>query len=166
MFRDRQRGKAALIPDKITAARAEGCDIDCDAYPYAAGANPLENLLPPWVHVGGNEVMLARRALHDGSNLARVACSRPGPAARVPVLDHAAGLPPPAARGLPLSRCADALRRRCDLPAAAARALDARAGPSRTIPRSPGPCTRSPAMRSAPARRPKLVSFPQLRLIL
>ena len=43
-------GKAALILDKITAARAEGCDIDCDAYPYAAGANPLKNLFPPWVH--------------------------------------------------------------------------------------------------------------------
>ena len=44
------------------AARAEGCDIDCDAYPYTAGANPLKNLLPGWVQVGGNEAMLARLA--------------------------------------------------------------------------------------------------------
>jgi N-acyl-D-amino-acid deacylase len=53
-------GKAAQILDKIAAARAEGCDIDCDAYPYTAGANPLKNLLPGWVQVGGNETMLAR----------------------------------------------------------------------------------------------------------
>ena len=33
-------GKAAQVLDKIAAARAQGCDIDCDAYPYAAGAGP------------------------------------------------------------------------------------------------------------------------------
>src|SRR5262245_4959461 len=58
-------GKAAQILDKIAAARAEGCDIDCDAYPYTAGANPLKNLLPPWVQIGGNETMLARLALPE-----------------------------------------------------------------------------------------------------
>jgi N-acyl-D-amino-acid deacylase len=58
-------GKAARILDRIEEARAEGCDIDCDAYPYAAGANPLKNLLPPWVQVGGNEAMLARLALPE-----------------------------------------------------------------------------------------------------
>ena len=47
-------GKAPQILDKIDAARMEGCDIDCDAYPYAAGANPLKNLLPPWVQIGNN----------------------------------------------------------------------------------------------------------------
>ena len=55
-------GKAAQILARIDRSRAEGCDIDCDAYPYAAGANPLKNLLPPWVQVGGNEAMLARLA--------------------------------------------------------------------------------------------------------
>jgi N-acyl-D-aspartate/D-glutamate deacylase len=55
-------GKAAQILARLDRARAEGCDIDCDAYPYAAGANPLKNLLPPWVQVGGNEAMLARLA--------------------------------------------------------------------------------------------------------
>jgi N-acyl-D-amino-acid deacylase len=55
-------GKAAQILARIDRARAEGCDIDCDAYPYAAGANPLKNLLAPWVQVGGNEAMLARLA--------------------------------------------------------------------------------------------------------
>jgi N-acyl-D-amino-acid deacylase len=55
-------GKAAQILNKLAVARAEGCDIDCDAYPYTAGANPLKNLLPPWVQVGDNETMLARLA--------------------------------------------------------------------------------------------------------
>jgi len=58
-------GKAEKILDTIAAARAEGCDIDCDAYPYTAGANPLKNLLPPWVQIGGNEAMLARLALPE-----------------------------------------------------------------------------------------------------
>jgi N-acyl-D-aspartate/D-glutamate deacylase len=55
-------GKAETVLDMIARARAEGCDVDCDAYPYAAGANPLKNLLPPWVQVGGNAAMLARLA--------------------------------------------------------------------------------------------------------
>ncbi|HLY45666.1 MAG TPA: D-aminoacylase [Stellaceae bacterium] len=55
-------GKAGEVLARIARARAEGCDIDCDAYPYAAGANPLKNLLPPWVQVGGNAAMLARLA--------------------------------------------------------------------------------------------------------
>jgi N-acyl-D-amino-acid deacylase len=58
-------GKAEAILARITAARERGCDIDCDAYPYTAGANPLKNLLPPWVQIGGNEAMLARLAQPD-----------------------------------------------------------------------------------------------------
>jgi N-acyl-D-amino-acid deacylase len=58
-------GKAAQILAMLDAARAAGCDIDCDAYPYTAGANPLKNLLPPWVQVGGQEAMLARLALPE-----------------------------------------------------------------------------------------------------
>jgi N-acyl-D-aspartate/D-glutamate deacylase len=58
-------GKAAQILDKIDAARTEGCNIDCDAYPYTAGANPLKNLLPSWVQIGTNEMMLARLALPE-----------------------------------------------------------------------------------------------------
>jgi N-acyl-D-amino-acid deacylase len=53
-------GKSSQILAMIDEARVEGCDVDCDAYPYAAGANPLKNLLPPWVQVGGLEAMLAR----------------------------------------------------------------------------------------------------------
>ncbi len=55
-------GKAGTILQMLAEARAQGCAIDCDAYPYAAGANPLKNLLPPWVQVGGGEAMLARLA--------------------------------------------------------------------------------------------------------
>jgi N-acyl-D-aspartate/D-glutamate deacylase len=58
-------GSAAPVLAMIAQARAEGCDIDCDAYPYTAGANPLKNLLPPWVQVGGNAAMLARLALPE-----------------------------------------------------------------------------------------------------
>lgn len=58
-------GKAAQTLDKIAATRAEGCDIDCDAYPYTAGANPLKKLLPPWVQIDGKEAMLARLALPE-----------------------------------------------------------------------------------------------------
>jgi len=58
-------GKAGQILDRIAAAREEGCDIDCDAYPYTAGANPLKNLLPPWVQTGGSETMLTRLALPE-----------------------------------------------------------------------------------------------------
>jgi N-acyl-D-amino-acid deacylase len=58
-------GKAGTILDMIGQARQEGLAVDCDAYPYAAGANPLKNLLPPWVQVGGTEAMLARLAEAD-----------------------------------------------------------------------------------------------------
>jgi N-acyl-D-amino-acid deacylase len=64
-------GKAGPVLDRIAAARAQGCDIDADAYPYAAGANPLKNLLPPWVQIGGNAAMLAR--LGEPQTRARIA---------------------------------------------------------------------------------------------
>jgi N-acyl-D-amino-acid deacylase len=55
-------GKAAKALSMIEDAKARGLDIDCDAYPYEAGSNPLKNLLPPWVQAGGVEAMLARLA--------------------------------------------------------------------------------------------------------
>jgi N-acyl-D-aspartate/D-glutamate deacylase len=58
-------GKAGAVLQRLAQARAAGCDIDCDAYPYAAGANPLKNLLPPWVQVGSNDDMLARLAMPE-----------------------------------------------------------------------------------------------------
>jgi len=53
-------GKARTALQMIAAARAAGLDVDCDAYPYAAGSNPLKNLLPQWVQAGGVEEMLRR----------------------------------------------------------------------------------------------------------
>ena len=53
-------GKAARALDMIAHAKARGLDVDCDAYPYAAGSNPLKNLMPQWVQAGGVEAMLAR----------------------------------------------------------------------------------------------------------
>ncbi len=55
-------GKAAEILDRLAAARARGLAIDCDAYPYTAGSNPLKNLLPSWVQEGGVPAMVARLA--------------------------------------------------------------------------------------------------------
>jgi N-acyl-D-amino-acid deacylase len=71
-------GKAAQILGMIDAARAAGCDIDCDAYPYRAGANPLKNVLPPWVQVGGLESMLARIALPETRERIRREIDRDG----------------------------------------------------------------------------------------
>jgi N-acyl-D-amino-acid deacylase len=53
-------GKAAQALQTIAAAKARGLDVDCDSYPYAAGSNPLKNLLPGWVQAGGVESMLDR----------------------------------------------------------------------------------------------------------
>ncbi len=55
-------GKAAKVLSMIAQAKARGLEIDCDAYPYDAGSNPLKNLLPPWVQAGGVPAMLARLA--------------------------------------------------------------------------------------------------------
>ena len=44
----------------IADAKARGLDVDCDSYPYAAGSNPLKNLLPQWVQSGGVPAMLER----------------------------------------------------------------------------------------------------------
>ncbi|MBI3915435.1 MAG: D-aminoacylase [Betaproteobacteria bacterium] len=56
-------GKAATALDMLRRARDRGLDIDCDAYPYAAGSNPLKNLMPQWVQAGGVDAMLERLRL-------------------------------------------------------------------------------------------------------
>jgi N-acyl-D-amino-acid deacylase len=53
-------GKAAKVLAMIARAKARGLEVDCDAYPYDAGSNPLKNLLPPWVQAGGVPAMLTR----------------------------------------------------------------------------------------------------------
>jgi N-acyl-D-amino-acid deacylase len=58
-------GKAATALKMIADARARGLDVDCDAYPYAAGSNPLKNLLPQWVQAGGVPAMIERLKLPE-----------------------------------------------------------------------------------------------------
>ena len=58
-------GGAAQALAKIAAAKARGVDVDCDAYPYTAGSNPLKNLLPQWVQAGGVPAMLERLRLPE-----------------------------------------------------------------------------------------------------
>jgi N-acyl-D-amino-acid deacylase len=53
-------GKAAAALAMIQQAKARGLDVDCDSYPYAAGSNPLKNLLPQWVQAGGVPAMIER----------------------------------------------------------------------------------------------------------
>jgi N-acyl-D-aspartate/D-glutamate deacylase len=58
-------GKTRHVLDLIAQARGRGLDVDCDAYPYTAGSNPLKNLLPQWVQAGGVARMLERLALKE-----------------------------------------------------------------------------------------------------
>ena len=44
----------------LADARAEGLDISCDVYPYAAGSTQLIHVLPPESHAGGLEALTAR----------------------------------------------------------------------------------------------------------
>jgi N-acyl-D-amino-acid deacylase len=55
---------------QIEAARASGLDVQANVYPYRAGQNALETILPPWAHEGGTEAMLAR--LRDPAQRARL----------------------------------------------------------------------------------------------
>jgi len=45
---------------RISAARDRGLRVTADAYPYTAGATFLSQVLPPWVHDGGNDELVAR----------------------------------------------------------------------------------------------------------
>jgi N-acyl-D-amino-acid deacylase len=44
----------------INAARASGLRITADMYTYTAGGTALDASMPPWVHDGGPEAMIAR----------------------------------------------------------------------------------------------------------
>jgi N-acyl-D-amino-acid deacylase len=71
-------GKAAVALSMIEDAKARGLDVDCDAYPYDAGSNPLKNLLPPWLQAGGVEAMLTRLAEPNTREKIRAEISRDG----------------------------------------------------------------------------------------
>jgi len=71
-------GKAATALDMIAKAKARGLDIDCDSYPYAAGSNPLKNLLPQWVQAGGVPAMIERLAQYETRDRIRADIKRDG----------------------------------------------------------------------------------------
>jgi N-acyl-D-amino-acid deacylase len=58
-------GKVEQALAMIDAARARGVAVDCDAYPYTAGSNPLKNILPQWVQSGSVDAMLDRLKLPE-----------------------------------------------------------------------------------------------------
>ncbi len=53
-------GHVCAAIEMIRAARNDGLDVTCDAYPYAAGSTTLLSLLPPWVLQGGVKRVLER----------------------------------------------------------------------------------------------------------
>ena len=53
-------GKLDKVVGMIDAARISGSRITADMYMYTAGATALDASLPPWVHDGGQEAMVAR----------------------------------------------------------------------------------------------------------
>jgi N-acyl-D-aspartate/D-glutamate deacylase len=71
-------GKAERALEMIRDAKARGLDVDCDSYPYAAGSNPLKNLMPQWVQAGGVEAMLARLPLPETRARIRADIERDG----------------------------------------------------------------------------------------
>ncbi len=58
-------GKVDEALAMMAAARARGVEVDCDAYPYTAGSNPLKNLMPQWVQGGGVDAMIERLKLPE-----------------------------------------------------------------------------------------------------
>jgi N-acyl-D-amino-acid deacylase len=53
-------GKLDKVVAMINGARASGVRITADMYAYTAGGTALDASMPPWVHNGGQEAMVAR----------------------------------------------------------------------------------------------------------
>jgi N-acyl-D-amino-acid deacylase len=53
-------GKPDKVIAMINAARASGVRVTADMYTYTAGGTSVDASLPPWVHDGGPEAMVAR----------------------------------------------------------------------------------------------------------
>jgi N-acyl-D-amino-acid deacylase len=66
-------GKLDKVVAMINAARASGVRITADMYAYTAGGTSLDASMPPWVHDGGQEAMVAR--LKDPAIRAKVLAS-------------------------------------------------------------------------------------------
>ncbi|MEX2402131.1 MAG: amidohydrolase family protein, partial [Rhodothermales bacterium] len=63
-------GRMDEVVAMISDARVEGLDVTANVYPYTAGQNNLNSIVPPWAHDGGTERMLAR--LRDPRQRARI----------------------------------------------------------------------------------------------
>ncbi len=53
-------GKMPELIGLIANARAAGQPVEANVYPYRAGQNNLSSILPPWVHDGGPQALIAR----------------------------------------------------------------------------------------------------------
>jgi N-acyl-D-amino-acid deacylase len=58
-------GKLDKVVGMVDAARASGLRITADMYTYTAGGTSLDASMPPWVHDGGQEAMVARLKDHE-----------------------------------------------------------------------------------------------------
>ena len=53
-------GRMPELVATIRQARLNGQQVEANVYPYRAGQNDLATILPPWVHEGGRDAILAR----------------------------------------------------------------------------------------------------------
>jgi N-acyl-D-amino-acid deacylase len=58
-------GKLDNVVGMVDSARASGLRITADMYTYTAGGTSLDASMPPWVHDGGQEAMVARLKNHE-----------------------------------------------------------------------------------------------------
>jgi len=63
-------GRMPEVIAVIEEAQAKGLQVGANQYPYVAGQNNLDALIPPWAMEGGREQMLAR--LNDPAQRARM----------------------------------------------------------------------------------------------
>ncbi|HEY8368851.1 MAG TPA: D-aminoacylase [Thermodesulfobacteriota bacterium] len=63
-------GKLDWLIARLEGARAEGLEVTCDQYPYAAGSTVMTALVPTWALAGGPAAL--RRRLEDPSDRARI----------------------------------------------------------------------------------------------
>ena len=63
-------GQMPELISSIAQARAQGVQVQANVYPYRAGQNDLATIIPPWVHEGGAQALIAR--LKDASLRPRI----------------------------------------------------------------------------------------------
>jgi len=53
-------GQMPELVGTIAAARSQGQDVQANVYPYRAGQNDLDSIIPPWAHEGGPDALIRR----------------------------------------------------------------------------------------------------------